>query len=385
MLSGARRRSRSRATSSAGRTTATAPCTSAGSPLLAFAPDARRQTHLHAQPALAAGATAGPTRRGRRPRRARSTGPPLRPDRRPAPRPRRWKGSSSAAVASPGTLGPLFSTRTSRSASRGSHLDLHEAPSRLWITAFSTRFHTSCSSSRRSPLTTAGVALSPTDSPRAAARPAARVGRRPRQLGQVHALVPLHHAGLAARERQQAVDQRLAPQHLLAHDVRGAPELVAARVRVGQRHLELGAHHGQRRAQLVRGVRHESPLARERRLEAVEHVVEGLGELAQLVVRAACGDAPVERVPAHGAGRGHDVAQRSQHAPGGQPAEQERQGGHRRAAPARTAPGSRRARRPRPPPRACGGGGRRAACSSRPAAGRPPPGTGSCRAPRAAA
>ena len=45
------------------------------------------------------------------------------------------------------------------------------------------------------------------------------------------------------------------------------------------------AHHGERSAQLVRGVGDESPLALERGLEPGKHRVEGLGKLAELVVR----------------------------------------------------------------------------------------------------
>ena len=52
---------------------------------------------------------------------------------------------------------------------------------------------------------------------------------------------------------------------------------------LGGEHFELAADHRQRRAQLVRGVGDERALARERLGEAVEHVVEGVGEHPHLV------------------------------------------------------------------------------------------------------
>jgi hypothetical protein len=45
----------------------------------------------------------------------------------------------------------------------------------------------------------------------------------------------------------------------------------------------------------VRGVGHEAPLALEGGLEPLEHRVEGVGQLAQLVARAVERDARVER------------------------------------------------------------------------------------------
>ena len=72
---------------------------------------------------------------------------------------------------------------------------------------------------------------------------------------------------------------------------------------VGQRDVDLGAHHGQRRAQLVRGVGHEALLGLERRAEPVEHRVEGVGELGDLVVGAGVADPLVERLARRAAGR----------------------------------------------------------------------------------
>ena len=54
---------------------------------------------------------------------------------------------------------------------------------------------------------------------------------------------------------------------------------------MGGQHFELAADHGQRRAQLVRRIGYERALARERVGQAVEHVVERLGQDRHLVAR----------------------------------------------------------------------------------------------------
>ena len=90
----------------------------------------------------------------------------------------------------------------------------------------------------------------------------------------------------------------------------------------------------QRRAQLVRRVGREALLARERVVEPVEHVVEVVGELLELVAAAAQADAVVE--PAGGGEpRGRvDVVERAQDPAREQPAADEADHGER--APART-------------------------------------------------
>ena len=268
---------------------ATVPGAIAASSAFASARSRRRQPHLGDQAALGAcleshrAAVRGG--HGSHDRQAHPRAGPA--GRRRAPS--RWNGSSRAAAASAGTRA-LRCSRPARPAVPPSlPTSISTKPRRwLWITAFSARFQTSCSSSRRSPATTAGAHAQLNRQSRAAA--ASRPPRRQPhgQLRQVHALVALDHAGLAAGERRAGCRSgpgSAAPRSPITSP--SAPQVLGARLRVGQRHLELGAHHGQGRAQLVRRVRHESPLARERRLEAVEHVVEGLGQLAQLVVGTA--------------------------------------------------------------------------------------------------
>ncbi len=70
--------------------------------------------------------------------------------------------------------------------------------------------------------------------------------------------------------------------------------------------LQLGAHQGQRRAQLVGGVGEELPLAGGAGLDAGEQVVEGVAQAGQLVV-AVLGDRQPAELLVAGAGRGPAV------------------------------------------------------------------------------
>ena len=65
-----------------------------------------------------------------------------------------------------------------------------------------------------------------------------------------------------------------------------------------EREVELGAQQGERRSELVAGLRDEAALAFERRLEASEHLVEGRAEALELVAGRRHGQAlagPVSR------------------------------------------------------------------------------------------
>jgi hypothetical protein len=117
------------------------------------------------------------------------------------------------------------------------------------------------------------------------------------------------------------------PLHALvgvAHDVGHRTQLFAVGIGIVEGDVELGAHDRQGRAQLVRRVGHEAPLALEGRLEALEHRVEGVGELAQLVARAVQRDTRVERAIGDRARRGRDAADRAQRAAGHHPARRHR-------------------------------------------------------------
>ena len=108
-------------------------------------------------------------------------------------------------------------------------------------------------------------------------------------------------AGLGAGQREHVVDE---PVHLVQppQQRRGCPR-GGALVGLAVQQLDLGAQHGQRRAQLVRGVRDEVALAREGALEPLEHAVERGGEHADL---AAGADRPGAQREVAGVDRGGD-------------------------------------------------------------------------------
>ena len=66
---------------------------------------------------------------------------------------------------------------------------------------------------------------------------------------------------------------------------RHAAEVGGGAVGVVEYDVDGCSHDGERGTQLVRGVGDEPPLAVEGALEPVEHVVEGLGQLVELVAR----------------------------------------------------------------------------------------------------
>ena len=89
---------------------------------------------------------------------------------------------------------------------------------------------------------------------------------------------------VAARELDQVGDEHPELGRLLL-DVVQQPRALVRRQRLGLgQHLDVGAQAGDRRAQLVRGVGDELALGGDRALERVEHRVEVLGQLADLVV-----------------------------------------------------------------------------------------------------
>jgi hypothetical protein len=78
----------------------------------------------------------------------------------------------------------------------------------------------------------------------------------------------------------------------------------------------------------VGGIGHEPLLAVEGGLEPAEEVVEGIGQLLQLVVGTGQGEALVEVLPREPPGGGGHLVQRLEHPPGEQPAQTHRgQGG----------------------------------------------------------
>ena len=116
---------------------------------------------------------------------------------------------------------------------------------------------------------------------------------------------------LAAREHQQRLDQRVGALGRVADHRGHAPVLGDVGVRVGQRHVDFGTHHGERRSQFVRGVGDEALLALEGCADAVEHRVECGCQLGHLVVGADVADALVQRLARQMLGGGGDLLQRA--------------------------------------------------------------------------
>ena len=132
------------------------------------------------------------------------------------------------------------------------------------------------------------------------------------------------------REREQVVDRPAHPVDLLVH----AHEDPARRRRevAAQAHVELRAHHGERRAEVVRGVGDQALLLRDAVLQAVEHRVERHGQMGELVGAAGHRDPLAEPVDPDLLGLRRHPLDRAQGlageppAPGGRPGERD---GHR--------------------------------------------------------
>ena len=138
--------------------------------------------------------------------------------------------------------------------------------------------------------------------------------------------------GVGAREQQQV-------GHEAAHPLRGAQRraghLAGLALELGLEQLEVGQDARERRAQLVRGVGHEVALALERRLalaargaQLAEHVLEGVGQVRDLVVGPRLGQPHVRVARAgHLARRAGEPGDRAHGAPGHeQPAREGQEG-----------------------------------------------------------
>ena len=153
------------------------------------------------------------------------------------------------------------------------------------------------------------------------------VERAPHRAGEVRRLVALD-GPLGPRKHEQAVDQPLGALDGTAHDLGGGLELLPSRVRIVEGDVDLGADDGERRAQLVRGVGDELPLRLERDLQAIQHRVELVGEVLQLVRRAVEADALLEALVGDATRHVRDLMDGPQHPPRNEPAEADRDDGH---------------------------------------------------------
>ena len=129
---------------------------------------------------------------------------------------------------------------------------------------------------------------------------------------------------LAAGEHHQRLEQRLGAVGGLEHGLAHVAQVGVRGVGIGERDLDLGADDGQRRPQLVARVGDEATLALERLGEAVEHPVDGVGELAQLVLRPDHRDPLVHALLRDPLGETGDPPDRRQRAAGDDVAERRR-------------------------------------------------------------
>ena len=92
---------------------------------------------------------------------------------------------------------------------------------------------------------------------------------------------------LSAGEDKEAIEQPVDVIELVAQPVAEVHHVRRGGPGLGQRDIEPDSHGGVRGAQLVRGVGDELALGLERPVQAAEQVVEGVGQLLELVVGAA--------------------------------------------------------------------------------------------------
>ena len=81
-------------------------------------------------------------------------------------------------------------------------------------------------------------------------------------------------------EEEHVVDQPLHPLDLPGDDLGRRRQVTGGHALGTSQDLDLTADRGQRGSELVRGIRNERALTRERLLQPVEHVIERLGEPA---------------------------------------------------------------------------------------------------------
>ena len=129
-------------------------------------------------------------------------------------------------------------------------------------------------------------------------------------------------------QHQEAVEQLVDPVEFGAQPPGQGNGLRGHRFRLGHRHVHAGPHGGQRRAQLVRRVRDETPLRGERALQPLQQAVDGVGEILQLVLGAGHGQPLMQVVLGDPLGGRRHLPQRAQHPARDNPAEHERHDGH---------------------------------------------------------
>ena len=176
-------------------------------------------------------------------------------------------------------------------------------------TALSTSTRSTWSTRPSSPSAGAGSPCSATTSePRRAASACISRAAVRCQLAELELVVrDREAAGVEAREVEQVGRELGQPLHLLAHRVEELAALGLGEPALGEQ-LEVAAERGQRRAQLVRGVRDERRACALERLEPYAHLLQRARQVADLVARAVH-DRLGERAVRDAVGRGAQTRQ----------------------------------------------------------------------------
>ena len=224
---------------------------------------------------------------------------------------RRLKRSNTSARRSSGMPGPSSAMDSVARPSISASSTVTAAAA--WRRALSSRLRTTRRSSSRSPTTWAA------DTPggRCAAAAPGRAQLVEHDVIEIDPFGTVRATGVGAGEEQQVVDHPL-HRHDLLQLTRPRGRDVG-RLRVASVDLQLGAHAGERRAQLVRGVGDELLLAARGVLQAGEHLVHRHGEAGDLVVTGRLGNPPVELAEADPGDLVADPLDRAQRSPDDEP------------------------------------------------------------------
>ena len=257
-----------------------------------------RKVDVDAQAALRSGGDGQRRRRGRRRSPARWPGPGRARRRgRGAGAPSRWNGwNSRSELGRRDRPGRCCATVMRARPSTAVVVTSTRPPGTLCRSALSTRLATRLSTRLR----VAGrrrrrrASCSHRDAAVARPRPARPASTARGDVGEVERLPPLD-ALLAAGQREQRVDQPFLRRAQRQHVPAGRPQRLHGGVRVGQRHLQQGPlARSAACAARARRWRRSRRCDVERRLQPGEQVVEGLGQLGELVVAAGRAEPPVQ-------------------------------------------------------------------------------------------
>ena len=150
-------------------------------------------------------------------------------------------------------------------------------------------------------------------------------------VGQIH-LLPVDVPRLGLRQVEQGIDGLDVRLVGLSQPLRQGPQLLRGGIGIGQGYVDHRPGRRQRRAQFMRGVRREAAVGGQGGFQGIEHVIVGVGQVADLVAGARQRQAPAEVAGGGLSGGLVHSRQRGEHAAGHHPADrtgqQSQQGEH---------------------------------------------------------